>query len=143
MEYARGRIDRNDLIGEQMSTRPMTTCLESENRSPDPHPRRGWKRRLLQIGIPILTLYVAALTGFDYAMHQSPETFSRVMMHVGPAPFLLFPFETMWKSARAGNLRAGDTASDFNLPLLDHSGSVGLSSFRGKKPVVLIFGSYT
>jgi hypothetical protein len=121
----------------------MTTRLESGNRSPDLHPRRGWRRRLLQIGIPILALYVAALAGFDYAMHQPPETFSRVMMHVGPAPFLMFPFETMWKSARAGNLRVGDAASDFNLPLLDHSGSVMLSSFRGNKPVVLVFGSYT
>ncbi len=29
-------------------------------------------------------------------------------MHVGPASFLLFPFETMWKSARAGKLHIGD-----------------------------------
>ena len=76
-------------------------------------------------------------------MKQPPETFSRVMMHVGPAPFLLFPFETMWKHARAGALHSGDAAPDFRLPLLDGSGSVELSSFRGNRPVVLIFGSYT
>jgi hypothetical protein len=95
------------------------------------------------MGVSILVLYCAALAGFDYAMHQPPDTFSRVMMHVGPAPFLLFPFETMWKSARAGSLHVDDMAPGFTLPLLDRSGSVTLSSFRGNKPVVLIFGSYT
>jgi len=95
------------------------------------------------VAVPVLVLYGVLLAGFDYAMHQPPETSSRVMMHVGPAPFLLFPFETMWKSARAGTLRVGDVAPDFTLPLLEHSGSVTISSFRGTKPVVLIFGSYT
>jgi len=83
------------------------------------------------------------LGSFYYAMKQPPETFSRVMMHVGPAPFLLFPFETMWKHARGGTLQAGNPAPDFRLPLLDGSGSVELSSFRANRPVVLIFGSYT
>jgi hypothetical protein len=105
--------------------------------------RKSWKRYFVQIGAPTLVLYCAALAGFDYAMHQPPETFSRLMMHVGPAPFLLFPFETMWKSARGGSLRVDDIASDFTLPLLDRSGSVMVSSFRGREPVVLIFGSYT
>jgi hypothetical protein len=103
----------------------------------------SWKRRAVAIGAPILALYCALLGGFYYAMRQPPETFGRVMMHVGPAPFLLFPFETMWKTARAGTLRTGDIAPDFTLPLLDHSGSATISSFRGMKPVVLIFGSYT
>ena len=103
----------------------------------------SWKRRVVQFGAPLIVLYFLALAGFDYAMHQPPETFSRLMMHVGPAPFLLFPFETMWKSARGGSLRVGDIAPDFTLPLLDRSGSVSVSSFRGNKPVVLIFGSYT
>jgi hypothetical protein len=110
---------------------------------PQLDPAKRWKRRLVQIGVPALVLYATALAGFDYAMHQPPETFSRLMMHVGPAPFLLFPFESMWKSARAGHLRVGDAAPDFTLPLLDHSTSVTISSFRGSKPVVLVFGSYT
>ena len=91
----------------------------------------------------MLALYVAAFAGFDYAMHQPPETFSKLMMHVGPVPFLLFPFESMWKSARAGHLGVGAAAPDFALPLLDHSGVVTLSSLRGIKLVVLVFGSYT
>ena len=90
-----------------------------------------------------MVLYCLVLAGFYYAMQQPPETFARLMMHVGPAPFLLFPFETMWKHARGGAIRIGDAAPDFRLPLLDGSGSVELSSFRGTRPVVLIFGSYT
>jgi hypothetical protein len=105
--------------------------------------RHKWKKLMLQIGGPVLALYFAVLGFFDYSMHQPPEMFSRVMMHVGPVPFLLFPFETMWKSARAGHLQIGDQSPDFTLPLLDRSGSITLSSFRGRKPVVLIFGSYT
>jgi hypothetical protein len=101
------------------------------------------KRRVVRAGALLLALYLLGLGGFDYAMHQPPDTFSSVMMHAGPLPFLLFPFETMWKSARAGKLREFDTAPDFTLPLLDGSGAVTLSSFRGVRPVVLIFGSYT
>ena len=103
--------------------------------------RRG-RPLLLALGIVVI-LYCAAFAGFDYAMHQPPQTFSRVMMHTGPAPFLLFPFETMWKHARSGHLKLGEEAPDFTLPILDRSETVSLSSFRGKQPVVLIFGSYT
>jgi hypothetical protein len=88
-------------------------------------------------------LYASALVFFDTAMHQSPEYFSGVMKHVGPIPFLIFPFETMWKQARQGQLKAGDAAPDFNLPVLNGSEQIRLSSFRGSQPVVLIFGSYT
>src|SRR3954454_15887064 len=66
---------------------------------------RTWKRRLLAMGACAAVFYCVLLAGFDYAMHQPPETFARLMMHVGPAPFLLFPFETMWKSARVGKLQ--------------------------------------
>lgn len=39
---------------------------------------------------------------------------------------------------------AGEVAPDFELPLADDADqTVRLSSFRGKKPVALIFGSYT
>jgi peroxiredoxin len=46
-------------------------------------------------------------------------------------------------SARAGNLAVGDAAPDFELPTLDRSRTVRLSSEYRLKPVVLIFGSYT
>ena len=41
------------------------------------------------------------------------------------------------------NLRVGDTAPDFKLKNKEGDREVQLASFRGKKPVVLVFGSYT
>ena len=46
-------------------------------------------------------------------------------------------------SARAGDLPVGQEAPDFSLKSLNGDASVRLSSFRGQKPVVLVFGSYT
>ena len=40
-------------------------------------------------------------------------------------------------------LKVGDLAPDFTLPLLSNKGNMTLSSFKEKKPVVLIFASYT
>ncbi len=46
-----------------------------------------------------------------------------------------------------GSLREGPAvgwlAPDFSLPNLDDDKPIALSSFRGKKPVVLVFGSFT
>jgi hypothetical protein len=39
--------------------------------------------------------------------------------------------------------RVGQNAPDFTLPTQDGKGYITLSDFRGKKPVVLIFGSFT
>lgn len=44
---------------------------------------------------------------------------------------------------REGTLVVGDAAPDFTLATPDGKTKVTLSSFRAKKPVVLIFGSYT
>lgn len=121
----------------------MSSHLAAQQLARDLDPPKRWKEYLVRIVVSLLLFYCAILGGFDYAMHQPPEAFSRVMMHVGPVPFLLFPFETMWKDARAGTLHVGTVAPDFALPLLDGSGSVRISAFRGIKPVVLVFGSYT
>jgi hypothetical protein len=40
-------------------------------------------------------------------------------------------------------LKVGDPAPDFTLPTVDGKDAVTLSAFRGKRPVVLIFASYT
>ncbi|MDQ3621703.1 MAG: redoxin domain-containing protein [Verrucomicrobiota bacterium] len=40
-------------------------------------------------------------------------------------------------------VRVGDEAPDFTLKTQDGAREVRLSSFRGKRPVVLVFGSYT
>ena len=43
----------------------------------------------------------------------------------------------------APELRPGDPALPFDLPLLDGSGRVRLADFAGERPVALVFGSYT
>ncbi len=46
--------------------------------------------------------------------------------------------------AEEGTLRVGDPAPDFTLRVLgDNKKTVALSSFRGKRPVYLVFASYT
>jgi hypothetical protein len=78
-------------------------------------------------------------------MRNPPDTFGRFMAKVpGPVAFLVFPFETLWTRARAGELRLGDAAPDFALMKLDKSAQVQLSTFTAQhRPVVLVFGSYT
>ncbi len=44
---------------------------------------------------------------------------------------------------REGKLKPGDVAPDFTLASLDSKQKVTLSDFRGKRPVALVFGSYT
>ncbi len=100
-----------------------------------------------RLGIAALVLAVAYLAFGSYiwwAMNQPPETFGRVMAKMpGPVPFLLFPFETFWMSARAGTLQLGDAAPDFSLLKLDKTERVQLSTLNKQQPVVLVFGSYT
>jgi peroxiredoxin len=97
-------------------------------------------------GLAVVALVWLLGCGFLYhIMRQPPETFGRFMAKLpGPVPFLLFPFETLWMQARAGQLHVGDPAPDFSLMRLDKSASVQLSSLTAQgHPVVLIFGSYT
>ncbi len=92
----------------------------------------------------VLTVLWLTFVGFiAWSMHQPPETFGRVMARMPVAAYFVLPFETLWTQARAGTLQAGEAAPDFSLPLLNQSAAVELSSFRGKEPVVLVFGSYT
>ena len=76
-------------------------------------------------------------------MRQTPDFFGRVMMRIPDPIMAVMPFETLWMRARKGRLQPGELAPDFNLPTLDHKDMVRLSSFRGLRPVVLVFGSYT
>jgi hypothetical protein len=76
-------------------------------------------------------------------MRESPEQFASFMARLPGPVMMIMPFPPLWSKAREGNLRPGDPAPDFDLECTGHGGRVRLSSFRGKKPVVLIFGSYT
>ena len=91
----------------------------------------------------LLVLWLCFL-GLIYSwMRQPPDRFAAAIAKLPGPAFLLFPFETLWFRARAGTVNIGDRAPDFRLRTLDKTAEVSLSSFRGQKPVVLIFGSYT
>jgi hypothetical protein len=92
----------------------------------------------------VVVLYLLLFVGIWAAMFQPPEVFGRVMSKLPePLVFVLFPFKPMWLFARSGHLKVGDLAPDFSLQTLDKKSRVQLSSFRGQRPVVLVFGSYT
>jgi hypothetical protein len=101
------------------------------------------KKYLLRAVVVLAILYVCFVGLIWWAMHQTPETFGRVMKHIPDAVFLVAPFETMWMRARAGHLQPGDSAPDFSLVKLDKAATVQLSTLAARQPVVLVFGSYT
>ena len=104
---------------------------------------------VIKIAVPVLCTIAVLWLGICGAlysmMRRPPEQFGRVMARIpGPIPFLIFPFETLWLRARAGTLRVGDAAPDFDLAKLDKSEHIRLSTLTSQgRPVVLIFGSYT
>jgi hypothetical protein len=79
----------------------------------------------------------------EYALQVSPSGDSVYISKTSNVVFSIFPFRRMWLSAREGRLKVGDAAPDFSLETYDRKSRVQLSTFRGKKPVVLVFGSYT
>jgi AhpC/TSA family len=100
-------------------------------------------RRILKIALMLVLTYCILLAGFYVGMRQSPAAFSAVMSRLPSAIFLITPFKPMWLSAREGRLKVGDRAPDFTLEAYDKRSTVQLSAFKGQKPVVLVFGSYT
>jgi hypothetical protein len=102
------------------------------------------KKWLLRSVAALALLYAASCGGLAWLMLQPPETFGRIIRHL-PMPIVwgVLPSPTIWLWARKGTLHEGETAPDFTLATYDRQGSVTLSSFRGKEPVVLVFGSYT
>jgi len=53
------------------------------------------------------------------------------------------PAARMWLWARQGELIPGVAAPDFILARQGRGPRVTLSAYRGQRPVVLVFGSYT
>ena len=101
------------------------------------------RRTLIAGAIVLALLYVSATVALYAAMRQPPETFGAVMAHVPSVAMLVLPFEPLWMNARSGHLQVGDRAPDFSLRQLHGEGTVTLSQQYAKKPVVLVFGSYT
>jgi quinol-cytochrome oxidoreductase complex cytochrome b subunit len=101
-------------------------------------------RLFLKILVVLVAVYLLLLAGIFFLMLQPPLVFARAISKVpARAVFMLFPFKPLWYVARAGTLKIGDEAPDFQLHTRDTKEAVVLSSFRGRKPVVLVFGSYT
>jgi hypothetical protein len=100
------------------------------------------RRKVLLVAAVLVVLDLTLCAGAYVAMLQPPDVFGRIVSKT-PFPLMMaVPFETLWNSARGGQLKPGDPAPDFRLPSLDHKSTVQLSSYRGR-PVVLVFGSYT
>ncbi len=99
--------------------------------------RMGWAL------FAVVAAYLFVLLFFFAVMKQSPSRFSYVISRVPRPLFRVLPFRRLWMNARNGRLSVGEAAPDFRLVSLDRKTEVQLSSFKGQKPVVLIFGSYT
>jgi hypothetical protein len=100
---------------------------------------------LLRGAIAFVIIYVTFCGTVAIAMLQTPERFGAFMRRM-PAPVVWggLPARRMWLWARRGGLAEGEVAPDFNLRTTqDRTRRVSLSSYRGDRPVVLVFGSYT
>src|SRR5262245_61777338 len=100
---------------------------------------------LFRTFVALVLVYVALCGSVAIAMMQTPERFGAFMKRM-PMPVVwgATPARRMWLWARRGNLTEGDVAPDFNLRTTqDRARRVSLSSYRGDRPVVLVFGSYT
>jgi hypothetical protein len=91
----------------------------------------------------LLVIWLGFLGAVYLLMRQPPERFASAIARLPGPALMLFPFETLWSRARAGELHVGDEAPDFRLSTLDKTSQISLASFRGSKAVVLVFGSYT
>lgn len=99
---------------------------------------------LVRSVLVIAVAYVFLAAAVAAAMLQPPARFGQIMKYA-PAAVVwgVLPGPQIWMWARRGALTVGDRAPDFTLPRADRTGTVTLSSHRGQRPVVLIFGSYT
>jgi hypothetical protein len=100
-------------------------------------------RKIAKAFIVLVVLYALVSAALFAIMLQSPDRFAGTMKYVPWPAFVVLPFKPLWQIARKGKYSVGEMAPDFSLESPDHKGLVQLSAFRGEKPVVLVFGSYT
>ena len=100
-------------------------------------------KTLLRIAAVVGVLWLGFVTVVYGWMRKPPEEFAAHMANLPMPAMLTVPFETLWSKARGGTLNIGDLAPDFYLESVDKKSRVRLSDYRGSKPVVLVFGSYT
>ena len=105
--------------------------------------RKFWKW-LRRGTLALVVCYILLFAMVMGAMLQPPERFGQFMKRMpGVLVWGPLPAQRMWLWARRGNLEEGQLAPDFTLGSYDHKQRVALSSYRGDRPVVLVFGSYT
>ena len=104
---------------------------------------RRLAKLLVRCAAVLAVAWLVFVAAAYHAMSRGPDAIGSFMAAVPGPLYMVMPFETLWNRTRAGPLAVGDVAPDFELPTLDGSARVRLSSFRGKRPVVLVFGSYT
>lgn len=105
--------------------------------------KKARKMLYIRLAVVLLIAWVALAASAYAVMRQPIDTLCQIMARTPKIVMGLIPFKSLWSIARGGKLRPGDAAPDFELSRQDGAGSVALSEFRGKKPVVLVFGSYT
>ena len=95
-------------------------------------------------GVVVLAVvYAAGVAGVYWLMRKPPAEFAAGIARLPRFSMMVLPFEPLWMRARAGELDVGEAAPEFELPTLDKSARVRLSSLAREKPVLLVFGSYT
>lgn len=87
--------------------------------------------------------YGVLLTHFYRVMKRPPVEFARAWADSPVRLRRLVPLRPLLTRARRGALNVGNAAPGFALRTPDKSRTVRLSEFAGKRPVVLVFGSYT
>ena len=99
---------------------------------------------LVRAVVLVVAAYLTLAAVVTAAMLQPPARFGQIMRYL-PAPLVwgVLPGPRIWLWARRGTLAEGQPAPEFTLPTADRKGSMTLSSHRGQRPVVLVFGSYT
>jgi hypothetical protein len=101
-------------------------------------------RWIAYVCVALIAAYIALGAVVLSAMLAPPERFGQFMKHMpGMIVWGALPASRMWLWARSGDLSRGDWAPDFTLRRQGQAGRVTLSAFRGQRPVVLVFGSYT
>ncbi len=100
-------------------------------------------RTALKLLFAAALLYGIACAGLYFVMRQSPDAFAATMRYMPSAALRALPFRSLWMNARKGELQPGYPAPDFVLQSLYQGDLFRLSSLRGRKPAVLVFGSYT
>ncbi len=101
-------------------------------------------RKLVRRAAAVLVVLYLGFVGAFFGVMHNPVAFGQFMRRVPEPVLYTVPyFKYLWFAARAGHLKVGDPAPDFRLLSSDRKTPIQLSAFRGQRPVVLIFGSYT